>query len=164
MFSDPEAVVPYFGLVDGTVVADFGAGSGHYALAMARRVGDRGKVYAIDVQKELLSRLEAEAKQAGIRNINIVWGNVEKAGGTKLADQSVDVVIIANMLLQTDAKYSVALEAKRILRASGKVAVIDWKNKTNPEEIKQIFAQAGFSFVKDFPAGNEHYGLELKKE
>jgi ubiquinone/menaquinone biosynthesis C-methylase UbiE len=174
MFSDPEKIVPYFGLTDGQAVADFGAGSGHYSLAIAKRVGDRGKVYAVDVQKELLSRLEAEAKSAKIRNIHLVWGNVEKLGGTKLGEGMVDSVVIANLLLLTDAKYTVALEAKRILRAGGKVAVIDWTEPParleggqapalSADEAKRIFAEAGFIFLNDFPAGEHHFGLLFQK-
>ena len=173
MFSDPEKVVPYFGLVDGLAVADFGASIGHYALAMAKRVGDRGRVYAIDIQKDLLSRLESEAKQAGLRNIHIIWGNVEKSGGSKLANQSVDLVVMANLLFQSTARYSLALEAKRILRPTGRVAVVDWTDSFNnlgptaeqvakPDEVKIIFAQAGFVFLNDFPAGEHHYGLLFK--
>ncbi len=167
MFADPEKIVPYLGLVDGTCVADFGAGSGHYSLAMAKQVGDRGKIYAIDVQKELLDRLATEARRERLRNIHIVWGNIEKTGGSKLADAVVDCVLIANVLLLTNAKYSVALEAKRLLRPGGKVAVIDWVNAPagglTPDEAKQIFAQAGFTFLNDFPAGAQHFGLLFQK-
>ena len=170
MFSDPETVVPYFELVDGNVVADFGAGSGHYSIVMSKRVGNNGRVYAVDIQKDLLTRLETEAKQAGARNIHIVWGDVEKSGGTKLADHSVDFVLMANVLFQSTARYSIVLEAKRILRLDGKVAVIDWADSFNnlgpiaeqiakPEEVKQIFAQAGLELAKEFPAGAHHYGL-----
>jgi ubiquinone/menaquinone biosynthesis C-methylase UbiE len=174
MFSDPQAVMPYFGLVDGTTVADFGAGSGHYALAMGERVGDRGRVYAIDIQKELLARLAAEAKRVGVRNLEVVWGNVEKVGGTKLADGLVDFVLVANLLFQTDAKYTLALEARRLLRAGGRLAVVEWSDSFNnlgprpeavagPEAVKKIFAEAGFVFLNDFPAGEHHYGLLFQK-
>jgi ubiquinone/menaquinone biosynthesis C-methylase UbiE len=174
MFSDPETVVPYFGLTDGNIVADFGVGSGHYSIAMSKRVGNNGRIYAIDIQKDLLSRLEAEAKQVGARNIHIAWGDVEKSGGTKLADGSVDFVLLANTLFQSTARYSIALEARRILRLGGQVAVIDWADSFNnlgpiaehiatPDEVKVIFAQAGFVFDKDFPAGEHHYGLLFRK-
>ena len=174
MFSDPETVVPYFELTDGNIVADFGAGSGHYSIVMSKCVGNNGRIYAIDIQKDLLTRLEVEAKQAGARNIHIVWGDMEKSGGTKLADNSVDFVLLANALFQSTARYSIVLEAKRILRSEGKVAVIDWSDSFNnlgpmaehlakPEEVKQIFTQAGFTLEKDFPAGAHHYGLLFRQ-
>ncbi|MBI2100666.1 MAG: methyltransferase domain-containing protein [Candidatus Vogelbacteria bacterium] len=172
-FSVPAANVNHFNLTEGMTVADFGAGSGAYALAIARRVGATGRVYAIDVQKELLARLSREAKagQLGnITNIEVIWSDLERAGGSKLADQSVDFVLVANLLFQVTAKYTLALEAKRILKPDGRLAVIDWQDSfgglgppaaqvIRSEEAKKIMAQAGFRFRKDFPAGDHHYGL-----
>lgn len=164
-------------------MADFGAGSGAYALAMARRVGSTGRVYAIDVQKELLARLAREAKASDLEarlplgslasrivNIEVIWSDLERAGGSTLADQLVDFVLMANLLFQVTAKYSLALEAKRILKPDGRLAVIDWQDSfgglgppapqvIRPEEAKKIMVQAGFRFLKDFPAGDHHYGL-----
>ncbi|MBI2474518.1 MAG: methyltransferase domain-containing protein, partial [Candidatus Taylorbacteria bacterium] len=60
-FSDPSHNVEQFDLQSGMTVADFGTGSGYYAFAAAKAVGDKGKVYAIDVQKPLLEKLKREA-------------------------------------------------------------------------------------------------------
>ncbi len=172
-FSDPKTVVNHFNLAEGMVVADFGAGSGAYTLVMARRVGSTGRVYAIDVQKELLARLSREAKAGQlfkVTNIEVIWSDLERLGGSKLADQLVDFVLMANLLFQITAKYTLALEAKRILKPDGRLAVIDWQDSfgglgppasqvIRPEEAKKIMAQAGFRFLKDFPAGDHHYGL-----
>ena len=61
MFSDPEKNIEQFSLGKGMHVADFGTGSGFYALAAAEAVGETGRVYAIDVQKDLLEKLKKEA-------------------------------------------------------------------------------------------------------
>lgn len=172
MFSNPRANVAEFGLTPGMTVADFGAGSGAYAIEMARIIGG-GKVYAIDVQKDLLSRLTAEAQATHV-SVEVVWGNVEKPGGTKLRDQSVGLVLIANVLFQAEAKYSMLLEAKRILRPGGRVVLIDWDASfggigphpdqvVTKEEAKKIFAEAGFSPTSEFSAGEHHYGLIFTK-
>ena len=170
-FSDPKTIIKHFQLYEGMTVADFGTGSGAYALALARAVGREGRVYAIDIQKELLARLAREADTLGLRNIvEIIWSNLEEANGTKLADASVDFIVIANLLFQTSAKYTLVCEARRILRAGGQIALIDWSGSfgglgprpeevLSPEEAKRIFLEAGFTFAKDFPAGDHHYGL-----
>jgi ubiquinone/menaquinone biosynthesis C-methylase UbiE len=170
MFSNPRANVADLGLIPGMVVADFGAGVGNYALEMARTVGAGGKVYAIEVQKDLLERLAREAKSQHLLNLEVIWGNVEKPGGTKLKDQAVSVVVMANVLFQTDAKYSMALEAKRILRTGGRVVLIDWSGSfggigpradqvVSKDEAKRIFAEAGLQLQAEFSAGEHHYGL-----
>lgn len=174
MFSNPRANVGDFGLIPGMTVADFGAGIGTYALEMARLVGDGGKIYAIDVQKDLLDRLAAEAKSQHLFNLEVIWGNVEKPGGTKLKDSAVSVAVLANVLFQADAKYSLVLEAKRILKPGGRVIVIEWSGSfggigpradqvLSPEEAKKIFAEAGLSFQSGFAAGEHHYGLIFVK-
>lgn len=174
MFSNPRANVAEFGLIPGMKVADFGAGVGEYAMEMAQVVGGGGKIYAVEVQKEVMDRLEKEAKERHIFNIETVWGNIEKLGGTKIADQSVNVVLVANVLFQTDARYSVALEAKRILRPDGRIIIIDWSDSFGGigphsnqvlkiDEAKKILAEAGFKLQKEFPAGNHHYGLIFVK-
>ncbi len=174
MFSNPRANVADFGLIPGMVVADFGVGIGNYALEMARIVGAGGKIYAIEVQKDLLERLAREAKSQHLFNLEVIWGNVEKPGGTKLKDRTVSVVVMANVLFQADAKYSMALEAKRILRTGGRVIVIDWSGSfggigprpdqvVSKDEVKKIFAEAGLPLQSEFSAGEHHYGLIFMK-
>ncbi len=175
MFSDPAQNVAAFGLTEGMRVADFGTGSGAYALPMAERVGSTGRVYAIDIQNELLSRLDKLAREHRRGNIEIIWGNVEKQGGSKIGNQIIDLVLIANTLFQSDAKYTLALEAKRILVPKGRVVIIDWQDSygglgppaelvVKPEQAKKIFEQAGFKHQTDFPPGTHHYGMILNKE
>jgi ubiquinone/menaquinone biosynthesis C-methylase UbiE len=175
MFSEPEKVVPYLGLTAGMTVADFGCGSGAYALAMAKAVGDQGGVYAVDVQKNLLDKLAKETKsRAGASALHVVWGNIEKAGGAKLADRSVELVLLANTLFQSHARYSIFLEAKRVLRPGGRLAVVEWRASygglgpspeavVKPEEAKAAAAEAGLTASGEFPAGEHHYGLMFTK-
>lgn len=173
-FIEPEKVIAYFELRPDTQVADFGAGTGAYALAMSRAVLPNGKVYAVDVQKELLITLKNRIQTEHVGNIELLWGDIEILGGSKIADQVVDFVLISNVLFQTKAGYQLALEVKRILKADGRVAVIDWTDSfgnmgPTPEmvvtalEAKKIFESAGFQFNKDFPAGDNHYGIIFKK-
>lgn len=174
MFSDPEKNVPYFGLTEGARVADFGAGSGAYTLEMAKRVGSSGMVYAVEVQKDLLERLARELKAQHRHNVKVLWGDVDKVGGSKLSDGLLDAVLLANLLFQSDQKYTMILEAKRLLHTGGRAIVIDWLGSFNnlgptpervirPDEVKKICDQAGLKFLNDFPAGANHYGLIFQK-
>ncbi|MCC6290493.1 methyltransferase domain-containing protein [Candidatus Nomurabacteria bacterium] len=174
MFSDPIENVKRLGLVEGNRAVDFGSGSGAYSLAMARQVGVTGLVYAVEVQQVLLERLAREVKTQRINNLKIVHGDVDKIGGTGLRDGVADLVLLANILFQSDAKYTMILEAKRVLRAGGRLAVVEWSGSfgnlgpaedrvVHPEEVKEIGAQAEMTFLNDFPAGEHHYGLMFQK-
>lgn len=154
-------------------VADLGSGSGHYSLAAARLLGG-GRVFAIDVQKGLLDKLKDEAVKAHLSNIDIVWGDLEKMGGTRLKDGSVDVAIVANLLFQIGHKDHFLAEVKRILKSKGKIVVVDWtdsfgglgpqSNMLVPElAAKELFEKAGFTSDGSIMAGSHHYGLIFKK-
>ncbi|HSE35568.1 MAG TPA: methyltransferase domain-containing protein [Candidatus Paceibacterota bacterium] len=174
MFSEPENNIAQLGLREGEIVADFGAGAGAYSIAAAKALRGTGRVYAIEVQKDLLSRLRNTAKEERLGNIEYLWGNLEKMGGTKLRDGSCDVVIVSNVLFQTPDKKAVINEAKRILHHGGRLLVVDWSgsfNSMGPTKSEVIDEHAardlidpmGFSFERAINAGNFHYGLVYRK-
>src|SRR5580700_11093471 len=70
----PDLALDSLGLRAGMTVADVGAGTGYMSLRMARRVGPTGKVYANDLQPEMLRRLRQNAAKAGITYIETVQG------------------------------------------------------------------------------------------
>jgi ubiquinone/menaquinone biosynthesis C-methylase UbiE len=175
MFTSPEQNILHLGLKEGMRVADFGAGSGFYSKACSPRVGNTGKIYAIEVQKDLVKKLESEVKHWGISNINCIWGDIERLGGTKIADHSMDAVIISNVLFQAEDKLGLIDEAKRVLKNDGQILFIDWTDSfggmgptkehvVSKETAKELFAKRGFSFVENISVGAHHYGIIFKHE
>ncbi len=81
-FSDPSYNVSQMDLQSGMKVADIGAGSGFYSFALAKAVGDGGRVYAVEIQKEMAEKLKKDAQKMNLHNIDIVWGDAEHQGGT----------------------------------------------------------------------------------
>ncbi|MEK9160891.1 MAG: class I SAM-dependent methyltransferase [Patescibacteria group bacterium] len=169
-FADPVANILQMGLRDGMKVADLGAGSGHYALAAAHIVGPKGRVYAIDVQEDVLKCIRDRAEEKGLKNIETVWGDVEKAGGTQLKDLSIDAVVLSNILFQLENKDDAIGEIKRILVSGGKLLVVDWagayggigphKERVMSEhDAEELFIHHGFHKVKAFRGGPHHYSL-----
>jgi len=169
-FSNPEAVVANIEVAKGAKVADFGTGGGAYAFALARRVGPDGKVYALDVQKDLLERVKSEAREMGIRNIETLWCNLDEIGGSKLGASSLDLAVAANVLFQSEHKPNFVKELKRVVKRGGHVLLVDWSGSTGaigprPDHVvtepkaKELFASVGFTFVRSFIAGAHHYGL-----
>ncbi|MFC1802130.1 class I SAM-dependent methyltransferase [Patescibacteria group bacterium] len=173
-FSDPVNNIEQLGVNEGVVVADLGAGTGAYSLAVASKVGDDGMVYSVDVQKELLEQIKLSATSQNISNLEIIWGDIEKISGTKLKDLSVDIVIVANILFQVEDKDTVISEIKRILKQKGRVLIVDWVGSFNglgpqladvvsEEQAKSLFEKEGFSYERSIMAGDHHYGIILRK-
>lgn len=176
MFSDPEKNIGKLELKKGDQVADFGSGSGFYSFAAAEVVGENGKIYAIDVQKDLLQKLKNEARNIRhLTNIEIIWGDIDNLGGTRLRESSIDAVIAANIFFQLEDKNNACLEIKRIIKKGGRVLFVDWSNigmtenseamnYFGKEKAKELFIKNGFSEEKDFDAGIKHYGLIFIKK
>ncbi len=172
-FSKPSDIVGVLGIGPGMVIADFGAGSGAYTLAAAALVGEHGKVFAIDVQKELLTRLKNEAGRRGYGNVDIIWGDFEVNQGSRIKAESVDVVFVANVLFQCEHKLGAIREALRVLKPGGLLALVDWTDSFNSlvpvpahvvteAQARAYCETAGALFVSTFPAGEHHYGLLYK--
>jgi len=170
MFSNPEQNVLQLGLREGMRVADFGTGTGAYSFAAGKRVGHTGHVYAVEVQKNLVKKLEDEIKDCGVKNVKCIWGDIEKVHGTKIADRSMDAVIIANVLFQAEDKIGLIDEAKRILKKDGKVFLVDWlssfggigptsEHVITPKMANDLFSKRGFKFLEDINTNPQHYGI-----
>ncbi len=174
MFSHPHKNIDQLGLLPGMKVADLGAGVGAYAIPAAQAVGEKGRVYAVEVQRELVAKLKSNVERAGLKNIEYLWGDIEQRGGTHTGDDLVDFVILANVLFQTADKAGLVAEARRILKKGGKVVAIDWKESfggigpavqevVSEANARELFSQHGFQFVRTISAGDHHYGLIFTK-
>src|SRR3954468_16066117 len=86
-FAHPHTNVAAFGIQHGMHVADFGSGSGHYVLAIAEALEGSGHVYAIDVQRDLLKRTQNEATRRGLKNVSVIWGDLETHRSSKIKDR-----------------------------------------------------------------------------
>ena len=174
MFSDPKHNIEQFMLGEGMKVAEFGAGSGHYVVAAGRAVGESGRVYAIDIQKDLLGRIKSLASENGLSNIEVVWGDLEKLNGSKLRDGSCDAGIAANILSQVENSQVFADEVCRVIRNGGKLLVVDWSdsfgglgphsdNVISEADTRSLFLERGFSVEKSIYAGEHHFGVIFRK-
>ena len=92
------------------VVADFGCGSGGFAIPLAERL-DNGLVYAVDVQESSLSALKSQALLNNLNNIRFIRADLEKPKASNLQDSSIDLVLIVNTLFQIDDKNAIISES-----------------------------------------------------
>ena len=172
-FAHPARNVDALGIQSGFSVADFGSGSGAYVLAVAEQLKGSGHVYAVDVQKDLLRRISNEAKKRGFKNVEVIWADLDTPNSSKLAPRLLDLVLASNVLFQVSDKKALLSEARRVLKTTGRLAIIDWSDSfgnlgptkeevvTREKSIKLAEA-AGFGLVKEFSAGAHHYGLIMR--
>ena len=173
-FAHPPRNIAALGVEPGMTIADFGSGSGAYVLALAEVLHGAGHVYAVDVQKDLLRRTHNDAQKRGFSNVSILWGDLEKKEGSKLAPGTCDLVLISNLLFQVDDKKALLHEAARVLRHKGHIAIIDWQESfggmgpisdhvVNKTAALALASAVHLKLHKEFDAGAHHYGLILQK-
>jgi ubiquinone/menaquinone biosynthesis C-methylase UbiE len=109
-------------LNDGETVLDLGSGAGADVLISARRVAPRGRAIGLDMTDEMLELARANARDAGVENVELVKGYIEEI---PLADGSVDVVISNCVINLATDKRKVLSETARVLRSGGRFAVSD---------------------------------------
>ncbi len=173
-FTNPETNINQLGVHDGMTVVDLGAGVGTYTMILAERVGENGRVYAVEVQKDFLINIKDAATTKGFKNVEVIWGDIENVGGTKIKDGIADAAVISNVLFQAEDKSGLLREAKRVLKTGGKLLLIDWKDSFNglgpskdaviPLSVaRQMCEREGFVLKNEFDAGEHHYGMVLYK-
>lgn len=174
-FTNPKSNVAKLGLTESMSVADFGAGSGEYARAAARQVGNTGRVFAIDIQKDVLAALKSHPVPGeASAEIETIWGDIERSGGAKIGNESVDAVILSNTLFQVEEKGTLIDEAARVLKPDGKLLLVDWTDShghlgPHPDHVVTeeyavaLFEAHGFTAAERFPAGDHHYGVIFRK-
>jgi ubiquinone/menaquinone biosynthesis C-methylase UbiE len=173
-FFDPTNFLKHIEVREGMKIADFGAGNGHIAFKVAEIVGDKGIVYALDIKKNIIAHLENEAKHQGLHQVKPVWTDLEMIHYNPIASETVDIVLIINMLFQSNKHAAVLKEAYRILAPGGIVVIVDWKKTATPfgpppdervtlEKIKQIAYTIGLNRIKEFEPDPYHFGIVLRK-
>ncbi len=174
-FASPKDIIAQFGLQPGDRVADLGAGSGEFTFAAMQAVGGSGKVFAIEVQKDLIPRIKNYAQGMNLpRNLEVIWGDVEEIGGSELRDGALNAVIAANLLFQLEDRESFSKEVNRILKSGGRVLLVDWSSSfgnTGPRQedvvtsrdAEALFERRGFTLERSVEAGDHHWGVVMRK-
>jgi len=160
-------VLERIGIRRGQAVLDFGCGSGTYTIPAAKIVGERGRVYALDKDKEALDALMQRGESAGLKNIERIKTSGEIKIG--LTDESVDVVLLFDVFHsfyfpQADDRRRLLGELYRIMKPSAFLSISVWPNLIEPETEDEI-KNADFRLGKEVPETltDDNKGLETRR-
>jgi tRNA A58 N-methylase Trm61 len=120
----PEKALDALNLKPGMVVADIGAGVGYMSLRMAKRVGPSGKVYANDLQPEMLAKLRENASHAKINNVVTVLGDVTDP---KLPANAMDLVLLVDVYHEFSQPQQMLRKIRETLKPDGRLVLLEYR-------------------------------------
>jgi len=155
---DCETMLESLKIKPGDIVCDMGCGNGFYTLKLAKLVGKRGKVIAVDIQREMLGLLDDRAKQEKVSNIDTVLGTVVDP---KLPKEAVDLVLLVDVYHEFSHPEQMLAAIRKSLKPTGRVALVEFRaedpnvpikplHKMSKEQIMKEFPPNGFKLVEEF--------------
>ena len=131
----PSLALPSLKLKPGDAVADIGAGSGYYTRRLAKLVGEKGVVYAVDIQQEMLDLLTKKMAEANIHNVKAVLGDVKDP---KLPRASVDLALLVDVYHEFDYPNEMIQGICASLKPGGRIAFIEFRGEDPKVPIKLL--------------------------
>lgn len=170
-----DRIIDRLELSEGDKVADLGCGNfGFFVWPLAKLVGRRGLVYAVDVLKGSLDEIKRRARRDNFPQVKPIWSDLEIFKATPIEPSSLEAALLVNVLHQSKQKASILREASRLLKNGGRLAVIEWSDADTPlgpdtasrirrESLKATAIKLGLAIQSEFIASPYHYGVILIK-
>lgn len=148
----PNRVMDILGIKEGSTVADIGAGSGWFTVRAARRVGNGGTVYAVDINRDYLDYIEKRARRENLPNIRVILG---KEDDPLLPERSVDAVLLLKTYHEVAQPIRLLKQTREAMRAGALLGIIDRNGKGDDHGIdKEVVIKeaerAGFVLVNQY--------------
>jgi len=171
-FFDVERIFKVMG-IDKKIenLVDFGCGYGIFTIPAAKIV--KGKVYAFDIEPKMIKETQRKAREHRLKNVKVMLRDF-MSDGTGLEDESVDYVVLFNILIK-DRPKNLLEEAYRVLKPKGRVGIIHWNYdsttprgpkmeiRPKPEQCIDWATKSGFNIPKKYDLKPYHYGIVLTK-
>lgn len=132
---DTATMLNQLGVRPGMTICDMGCGNGFYALTLAKMVGKRGKVLAVDIQPEMLRLLQARAELAGVENIQLLRGTVVDP---KLPPGAVDLILCVDVYHEFSHPEPMLAAMRRALSPEGRLVLVEFRAEDPDVPIKPL--------------------------
>ncbi|RKD30535.1 class I SAM-dependent methyltransferase [Thermohalobacter berrensis] len=161
----PKKIIKELGIQGGLHIADVGCGIGYFTIPLAEQTGEKGKVYAIDINPIMLNEIKKRVDKENITNVEIIHS---AENNFRLKGKSVDIVFTSTVLHEVDSPSKFLKECKRVLMGNGKLFILEWnkiEEKIGPpihkridiETTKKFVIDVGFKVKKTINIGNSFY-------
>ena len=149
----PDEVIRTMGLRDGDVVADVGAGTGYFTRRLAWAVAPRGRVYAVEIQPEMIALLKQGVEKAGLTNVVPVLGTAEDP---RLPPAALDWILLVDVYHELQQPKAVLAKMREALKPTGRVALVEYRlegptalhirkeHRMSPKQVLAEWEPAGF--------------------
>ena len=150
----PHEVIRALRLRPDALVADIGAGTGYFSARLARML-PKGKVYAVDVEPDMVRYLGERAEREGLKNLRPIRASQSETN----LPEPVDLALLVDVYHHIDDRVRYFENLKNSLKADGRVAIIDFRMdsadgppraaRIPPEQVKREMASAGYALVEE---------------
>jgi ubiquinone/menaquinone biosynthesis C-methylase UbiE len=151
----PDQIMDTLNIADGSVVADLGAGGGWFTVRLARRVGPHGRVYAEDIQPQMIEAIDRRVRREGLTNVRLLLG---KASDPLLPAASVDAALMVETYHELDDPIALLRSVARALKPQGRLGIVDYKKdgggpgppieeRVEPETVLREAQSAGLRLI-----------------
>ena len=145
----PERVVAALELAPAAQVADLGAGGGYFTFRLADAVGPDGRVYALDVDPDMLGYLRERVRDERRANVVVIQAGFDDS---RLPAESVDLIFVCNTYHHLSDRSAYFAKLRGRLRAGGRIAIVEHESGahgTSPDVIRAELAAAGYRAVEE---------------
>ncbi len=153
----PAKVIEVLDIEPGDHVADLGAGSGYFTFLLAQAVGPDGKVYAVDVDPDMVALLSEQVEEEEHKNVEVILADPDDL---RLPEASLDLLFTCNVYHHMEDRSAYFARVAKSLKPDGRVAIIDFSGEswfasltghaTQEDVIKREMEEAGYTLARTF--------------
>jgi ubiquinone/menaquinone biosynthesis C-methylase UbiE len=145
----PERLIEALRLAGGETVADLGAGSGYYTFRLAKAVGPKGTVLAVEIQDEMLAALRKRAAELRATNVGLVRG---RADDPRLPAGRLDLVLLVHVYHELEYPYEVMTKTVQALKPAGRIVIVEHRAEGSDASASPLHRMSEEQIVKEMEA------------
>jgi ubiquinone/menaquinone biosynthesis C-methylase UbiE len=157
----PKKLLQALKLQPGMTVADIGAGSGYYVFRVAPLVGAKGKIFAVDIQQEMLDLIKKRMKLEKVENIETILGTEKDP---KLPETAVDLILMVDVYHEFNYPFEMTEHLIKALKPGGRLVFVEFKKEDPKVPIKEVHKMSERQVLKEMDVFKELKHVETNKD